>query len=380
MALSSPISQPSYSRSLTSSLFSAGGGVNGSISTCGSNRITTVMKCHTKNNFRSRNSSLVPEIYPCSLLLRRHSNAFFSSDFNLRCGRRDSSTSNIIVSVASAADVLLDEAVEQVQLPKGDTWSIHKFGGTCVGSSDRIKNVAEIIVKDESERKLVVVSAMSKVTDMMYDLINKAQSRDDSYVTALDAVLEKHKLTALDLLEGDELANFLSHLHDDINNLKAMLRAIHIAGHATESFSDFVVGHGELWSAQMLAAVVRKNGADANWMDTRKVLVVTPTSSNQVDPDYIESGRRLEKWYSENPSKTIIATGFIASTPQDIPTTLKRDGSDFSAAIMGALFRARQVTIWTDVDGVYSADPRKGHVICRTSIFPTSVTCSWMHF
>lgn len=95
-------------------------------------------------------------------------------------------------------------------------------------------------------------------------------------------------------------------------------------------------------------------------MDTREVLVVNPTSSNQVDPDYLKSGERLEKWYSKNPSMTIIATGFIASTPQDIPTTLKRDGSDFSAAIMGALFKARQVTIWTDVDGVYSADPRKG--------------------
>lgn len=95
-------------------------------------------------------------------------------------------------------------------------------------------------------------------------------------------------------------------------------------------------------------------------MDTREVLIVNPTSSNQVDPDYVESDKRLEKWYSQNPSKIIIATGFIASTMQNIPTTLKRDGSDFSAAIMGALFRAGQVTIWTDVDGVYSADPRKG--------------------
>ncbi|KZV50899.1 bifunctional aspartokinase/homoserine dehydrogenase 1, chloroplastic-like, partial [Dorcoceras hygrometricum] len=245
------------------------------------------------------------------------------------------------------------------QLPKGDTWSIHKFGGTCVGNSERIQDVANIIVKDESERKFVIVSAMSKVTDMMYDLIHKAQSRDDSYVVALEAVLEKHKLTAVDLLEGDELANFLARLHEDINNLKAMLRAIHIAGHATESFSDFVVGHGELWSAQLLSAVVRKSGAECTFMDTRDVLVVNPTGSNQVDPDYLESGRRLEKWYSQNLAKTVVATGFIASTPQNIPTTLKRDGSDFSAAIMGALFKARQVTIWTDVDGVYSADPRK---------------------
>ncbi|CAJ2677510.1 unnamed protein product [Trifolium pratense] len=109
----------------------------------------------------------------------------------------------------------------------------------------------------------------------------------------------------------------------------------------------------------MLSLVIRKNGADCKWMDTREVLIVNPTSSNQVDPDYLESEQRLEKWYSRNPCKVIIATGFIASTPKNIPTTLKRDGSDFSAAIMGALFKARQVTIWTDVDGVYSADPRK---------------------
>lgn len=95
-------------------------------------------------------------------------------------------------------------------------------------------------------------------------------------------------------------------------------------------------------------------------MDAREVLIVKPTRSDRVDPDYLESERRLEKWYSLNPSDVIVATGFIASTPQNIPTTLKRDGSDFSAAIMGALFKARQVTIWTDVDGVYSADPRKG--------------------
>lgn len=96
-------------------------------------------------------------------------------------------------------------------------------------------------------------------------------------------------------------------------------------------------------------------------MDARDVLVVVPNSSSQVDPDFAESEKRLEKWFSQNSAaKIIIATGFIASTPENIPTTLKRDGSDFSAAIMGALFRSHQLTIWTDVDGVYSADPRKG--------------------
>ncbi|KAK9167713.1 hypothetical protein Scep_002904 [Stephania cephalantha] len=261
--------------------------------------------------------------------------------------------------VASVADIPKVVSCEKTHLPKGDMWSVHKFGGTCMGSSERIQNVANIIVNDDSERKVVVVSAMSKVTDMMYSLIHKAQSRDESYVSALDELLEKHKLTALKLLDGDDLASFISKLQHDINSLKDLLRAIFIAGHVTESFSDFVVGHGELWSAEMLSYVIRKLGVECNWMDTRDVIIVNPTSSNQVDPDFLESERKLEEWFSRNPSKTIIATGFIVNTPQNIPTTLKRDGSDFSASILGALFRARKVTIWTDVDGVYSADPRK---------------------
>lgn len=97
-----------------------------------------------------------------------------------------------------------------------------------MGTSERIQKVAQIIVNDSSEGKVVVVSAMSKVTDMMYNLINKAQSRDDSYIAALDDVLEKHKLTAHELLEGNDLLKFISRLHDDIGNLKAMLRAIYI--------------------------------------------------------------------------------------------------------------------------------------------------------
>lgn len=133
------------------------------------------------------------------------------------------------------ADVSPSVLVEEQQLQKGETWSVHKFGGTCMGSSQRIKNVGDIVLEDDSERKLVVVSAMSKVTDMMYELINKAQSRDESYVSSLDAVLEKHSLTAHDLLDGDGLATFLSQLHHDISNLKAMLRAIYI-GYSYISF------------------------------------------------------------------------------------------------------------------------------------------------
>ncbi|RRT36702.1 hypothetical protein BHE74_00053187, partial [Ensete ventricosum] len=129
---------------------------------------------------------------------------------------------------ASVADISLEQSIVDSPIPRGDMWSVHKFGGTCMGTSKAIQSVADIVLSDSSERKLVVVSAMSKVTDMMYDLVNKASSRDDSYITAIDNVFEKHMLTAKELLDGEDLARFLSQLYNDISNLKAMLRAIYI--------------------------------------------------------------------------------------------------------------------------------------------------------
>jgi hypothetical protein len=140
-----------------------------------------------------------------------------------------------------------------------------------------------------------------------------------------------------------------------------MLQAISIAGMATDAFADFVVGHGELWSAQLFAAGARLQGYDAVFMDTRDVLVVTPTSDGaSVDLDEAASNAKLDGWFAAHGAhKLVVATGFIARNPEGQATTLRRNGSDFSATILGALFRSGRITIWTDVDGVYSADPRK---------------------
>uniref|UniRef100_A0A0A9ER93 AKH2 n=1 Tax=Arundo donax TaxID=35708 RepID=A0A0A9ER93_ARUDO len=105
---------------------------------------------------------------------------------------------------AAAISVEQDEA--NTYLPKGDMWSVHKFGGTCMGTPQRIQSVADIVLADSSERKLIIVSAISKVTDIMYNLVHKAQSRDDSYTIALQEVFEKHVAAAKDLLNGEDLA------------------------------------------------------------------------------------------------------------------------------------------------------------------------------
>jgi len=255
--------------------------------------------------------------------------------------------------------------------PRGSQWSVQKFGGTCVSSAERIAAAAQLVLKaaTEGEQQVIVVSAMGshpdskvKVTDLLLNMVAKAVRQDEAFLLDLAALQEKHVETAKQVLGNGKLLNeFVSRLLDDISNLKAMLRAISIAGMATDAFADFVVGHGELWCALLFAAACRVQGGDSAFMDTRDVLVVRATADgNNVDVEYDLSNAKLDKWAEQYGAPPIIvATGFIAKDPKGYVTTLKRNGSDYSATILGALFQAGAITIWTDVDGVYSADPRK---------------------
>eukprot|EP00898_Chlorokybus_atmophyticus_P005421 jgi/Chlat1/5880/Chrsp4S06384 len=302
-------------------------------------------------------------------------------------GRRreaDKQTSVVRAAVSAPAGAQQGEAQ---QFERGSQWGVMKFGGTCMANHERIATAAKLIMEDSSPQKAVVVSAMSKVTDALIDIISAASNRDGNYSALLQALHDRHKDTASALLgPGILLDEFLDKLSADVEDLRSMLKAIYVARNAAQAFQEFVVGHGELWSAHLLSLVLRKAGQSCTWMDAREVLVVSPAPAppggesaakaqnnkkgalrQQVDPNYEMSDNKLDQWFErlseqldgKSLPEIIVVTGFVASTADGVPTTLKRDGSDFSASIMGALFRAKHVTIWTDVDGVYSADPRK---------------------
>ena len=262
---------------------------------------------------------------------------------------------------------------ETSPVKRGSGWEVHKFGGTCVGSSERISGCCDLLI--ESSKKGVktfgVVSAMGvankgepKVTDCLINATDMASARNPAYVEELVKLEDKHRTTAKDLLtDAAEFDAYMEAFTNELNDLKAMLKAMSIAGTSTQAFADFVVGHGELWTARLCAAAIRCKGYDAQWIDARDVLVVTDAEDGGVDVDYERSNANLDKLYEEAghgaPDRVLIATGFIARTPDGVPTTLRRNGSDYSATIFGAMLVANQITIWTDVDGVYSADPRK---------------------
>ena len=237
-------------------------------------------------------------------------------------------------------------------------WVVHKFGGTSVASAQRYRDVAAIVAREPGVRKAVVVSAMAKVTDALIALTELARARDESYVARLAELVERHVEAAKELLPEAEYLALTAVLRADAADIADVLRAIWLARTCSEELAELVSGYGEIWSAQMLGAHLGATGRSARWLDARKVLVVRPGETGPV-VDWSASRALLMAWLASEPTDELVITGFVAQTPEGVPTTLKRNGSDFSASIFGSLLDASAVTIWTDVDGVLSADPRR---------------------
>ncbi len=236
------------------------------------------------------------------------------------------------------------------------SWMVHKFGGTSVANADRYRDVARIVIADASASRGVVVSAMAKITDALLDAVARAERRDHGYQAALEAIRDRHFEAARALLPDPSAIE--AALASDIADLTDVLRAVWLGRSASELTRELVAGYGEIWSAQMLAAHLVAEGHAARWLDARTVLVVHP---GELGPriDWPLSTARMAASLEASPTDLLVITGFIASTPEGVPTTLKRNGSDFSASIFGALLQAKEIVIWTDVDGVLSADPRR---------------------
>ena len=237
-------------------------------------------------------------------------------------------------------------------------WLVHKFGGTSVAGADRYRNVASIISREPGVKKAIVVSAMSGVTDALISLVDLAKKRDDAYHGKLRELQARHVDAARALLPPDAAERVAGVLEEDTDDVADILRAIWLGKSCSELTMELIAGYGELWSAQMLCAHLRALGVRAEWLDARLVLTVRPGELGPVI-DLEGSEERTRAWLAERPCDQLVITGYIASTPDGVPTTLKRNGSDFSASIFGALLDAASITIWTDVDGVLSADPRR---------------------
>lgn len=249
------------------------------------------------------------------------------------------------------------------------TWQVHKFGGTSVATAERYQRVSQLVdeaLKQEQKSQLaVVVSAMAKVTDALIEVTTLAEQQNQSYLEKLSALRERHHQTIRESLSESSAVRLCAVVDRDIENLKEILRGVWHLKTATQSSVELVAGHGEIWSAQILTENLRARGLGVKWLDAREVLLVE-SGETAVTVLWPESQLRLNGYLAREVThevndtavQVVVITGFVASNRHGVATTLKRNGSDYSASIFAALLKAKSIVIWTDVDGVLSADPR----------------------
>lgn len=225
--------------------------------------------------------------------------------------------------------------------------NIHKFGGSSLANAACINRVVEIISKNCQLNDIVVVSANGNTTDQLFTLLQLALTEPQAITAQLEA-LEKQQQALINELLTIKAAQILQRqLQQDIKQLVQWLVDV-------ELHRNDILAFGELWSARLLSALLTTQVCPSYYLDARDFLTI----DNEVACTVDETSSAAQFNLVQQPQKLAVVTGYIAKDTQGKTCTLGRNGSDYSATIMAALTNAANVTLWTDVDGIYSADPR----------------------
>jgi aspartokinase/homoserine dehydrogenase 1 len=246
-------------------------------------------------------------------------------------------------------------------MTKTDPWVVHKFGGSSVADADCFRRVAIILESLPGTRLGVVLSACRGVTDALLRLVALAERQDEGFRSELAQLRARHASIADTLLPQESARLYLAGFDRDVHDLEGILHSVKLTRAAARNVSDLIAGYGELWSTQLFQRFFEERAGRAGpvqWIDARRVVVA---EWGPLGPgiQWTESRAQLAALVPADFVGTLIITGFIAADRRGVQTTLGRNGSDFSASIFGALLRASEIHIWTDVDGVLSADPRR---------------------
>src|SRR5215475_7262984 len=239
-------------------------------------------------------------------------------------------------------------------------WRVHKFGGSSVADAACMRRVADILDKEPAGRLAVVLSACRGVTDDLLNLVNAAERQDD-FAGQLDSIRKRHRDLASELCTAADASRFLEEFDRDCADILSILHAVQLIRSAALTIRDLVAGFGEIWSTKLFTRYFASRGnrpGEVVWVDARDIIQVEWSALGPTIR-WTESRANAARLLARTGDATLIITGFIARKPGGLQTTLGRNGSDFSASIFGDLLDAEEISIWTDVDGVLSADPRR---------------------
>jgi aspartate kinase len=236
-----------------------------------------------------------------------------------------------------------------------------KFGGTSVQDADAIGRAADIVSGRLDRQPAVIVSALGGATNALIAI--GEQSAKGHLIGALRGVEElraRHLRECERLLKNcDSSAEIAAELSATFDELASLAEALSVIGHATPRTFDKIAASGEELSAQLIAAYFRLKGIPAEHVDAKKIFITDSSfTAAEPQPDVIaERARELVQPLIDE-GKVPVLGGFIGSNPEGVTTTLGRGGSDYSASLLGAALKASSIEIWTDVDGMLTADPR----------------------
>lgn len=238
-----------------------------------------------------------------------------------------------------------------------------KFGGTSVKDKNAIERVISIVRGRMADKPLVVVSALAKVTRVLCGIAEEAEAQHLKEVDELlDSLRDRHTSLAVELLSGNpEILNTcVSEVNAVLDSLTDFAHGVCQIGELSPRSYARIVSTGEVLSSKIVAAAMNVYGLSCRWLDARK-MIVTDCSYMSAVPDLAATEANVKRFVPEAAKgvSVVLTQGFIASSVEGSPSVLGFEGSDYSAAIFGMALDADRIEIWTDVDGIQSADPRK---------------------
>ena len=233
-----------------------------------------------------------------------------------------------------------------------------KFGGTSVANAQNIQKVITIVNQKAKENKLaVVVSALSGITDMLINASKKAAAKDEIYKTNIEEIKQKHFDAISDLVDNANQNQLLIKINSQINQLQTLLDGCFLLGELSPRTADAIASFGELLSSQIIATALQQTIPNSIFKDSRE-LIKTNSNFGKASVDFEVTNQLIADYFASNKSQVVVLPGFIASSEDGNTTTLGRGGSDYTAAIIANGVKASSLEIWTDVNGMFTANPK----------------------
>lgn len=236
--------------------------------------------------------------------------------------------------------------------------NVLKFGGTSVANAQNINLVLDIVNETSKKTKLaVVVSAFSGVTDLLVLAASNASAKDKNYKEIVYQIEKKHKDAIEQLILLSEQSELIDTINSNINHLKTLLDGCYLLGELSNRTSDTILSFGELLSAQIIFKALQQKVSNAGYIDSRNV-IKTNNHFGKAVVNFEISNSLIHDFFNTSSYSVVVMPGFIASSDEGNTTTLGRGGSDYTAAIVAGALHATQLEIWTDVNGMFTANPK----------------------